>query len=117
MNKHIETIPNDAMHALENWNWPGNIRELENFLERSVILTDGPVLRIPIAELRPLDARSAVAQGTLEELEREYILQVLRQAGGVVSGSQGAAARLGMKRTTLQSKIQRLGILREEYGS
>jgi formate hydrogenlyase transcriptional activator len=117
MNKHIETIPNDAMHALENWNWPGNIRELENFLERSVILTDGPVLRIPIAELRPLDARSAVAQGTLEELEREYILQVLRQAGGVVSGSQGAAARLGMKRTTLQSKIQRLGVLREEYGS
>jgi formate hydrogenlyase transcriptional activator len=116
MNKHIDTISGDAMRALEEWNWPGNIRELENFLERSVILTEGSTLRIPMAELRPLDPRAVLGQGTLEELEREYIVQVLRQAGGVISGSSGAAARLGMKRTTIQSKIQRLGIFKEEFG-
>jgi formate hydrogenlyase transcriptional activator len=119
MNKHIETIPEEAMQALEHWRWPGNIRELENFLERSVILTDGRVLQIPVSELCSIGglARSATAKpGTLEELEREYIQQVLRQTGGVVSGSGGAAAKLGMKRTTLQSKMQRLGIGKEEEG-
>jgi len=128
MNKRIESIPSETMRALEQWQWPGNIRELENFMERSVILTDGPSLRVPVDELgaifeqqRP-EAHVAVAssissRGTLEELERQYIVQVLRQSGGVVSGSHGAAARLGMKRTTLQSKMQRLGIRREEYAS
>ncbi len=117
MNKQIDTIPSEAMMALESWSWPGNIRELENFVERSVILSEGTVLRVPLAELRPLEAESGFRKGTLEELEREYILQVLRQVGGVIAGSNGAAAKLGMKRTTLQSKMQRLGIEREEYGS
>ena len=128
MNKKIESIPAEAMWALEKWDWPGNIRELENFLERSVILTEGVTLRVPEGELvatsagatsgaAPTKPEMLEPQGTLEELERQYIVQVLRQAGGVVSGSRGAAARLGMKRTTLQSKMQRLGISREEYAS
>ena len=128
MNKQIENIPTETMRALEQWHWPGNIRELENFMERSVILTDGSSLRVPVDELGALSVPTASEtnlgkavslgpQGTLEELERQYIVQVLRQSGGVVSGSHGAAARLGMKRTTLQSKMQRLGILREEYAS
>ncbi len=127
MNKKVANIPVAAMRALENWEWPGNIRELENFIERSVILTEGDTLQVPMGELvetsegPPPNASAKPemleTQGTLEELERQYIVQVLRQAGGVVSGSRGAAARLGMKRTTLQSKIQRLGISREEYAS
>jgi formate hydrogenlyase transcriptional activator len=128
MNKKIENIPSETMHALEQWHWPGNIRELENFMERSVILTDGPSLRVPVGELRETlehtrsDVRSGMRgssgpQRTLEELEREYIVQVLRQSAGIVSGSHGAAARLGMKRTTLQSKMQRLGISRDEYAT
>ena len=127
MNKKIESIPAETMNALEQWHWPGNIRELENFMERSVILTDGPSLRVPVDELgaivedgiseaQPSPGRIS-SRGTLEELERQYIVQVLRQSAGVVSGSHGAAARLGMKRTTLQSKMQRLGIAREEYAS
>ena len=76
----------------------------------------GAIVEEPISETQPGTA-SMRSQGTLEELERQYIVQVLRQAAGVVSGSHGAAARLGMKRTTLQSKMQRLGITREEYGS
>jgi len=107
------------MRALEEWHWPGNIRELENFLERSVILTDGPTLGVPIGELSSISGvhsrePHASKHPTLEELEREYILQVLRQTGGVVAGSGGAAAKLGMKRTTLQSKMQRLGITKED---
>jgi formate hydrogenlyase transcriptional activator len=127
MNKNIEAIPAETMEALGRWHWPGNIRELENFMERSVILTDGPSLRVPINELgaiveepisdTQLGTASMRSQGTLEELERQYIVQVLRQSAGLVSGSRGAAARLGMKRTTLQSKMQRLGITREEYAS
>jgi formate hydrogenlyase transcriptional activator len=112
---------------LGQWHWPGNIRELENFMERSVILTDGSSLRVPVDELAAIlqdrisepqpNPGGIGSQGTLEELERQYIVQVLRQAAGVVSGSHGAAARLGMKRTTLQSKMQRLRITREEYAS
>jgi len=125
MSKQIEAIPVEAMEALERWNWPGNIRELENFLERSVILTEGARLRVPIGELCNVNAMTIDANGgrpghrpfpgTLEELERQYILQVLRQADWVISGSDGAAARLGMKRTTLQSKMVRMGITKEEY--
>lgn len=128
MHKKIETIPAEAMRALETWQWPGNIRELENFMERSVILTEGVTLRVPVGELvatseasasggAPAKADTLGPKWTLEELERQYIVQALRQSGGVVAGSQGAAARLGMKRTTLQSKIQRLDIGREEYVS
>jgi len=113
-NRAIETIPTEAMHALMKWRWPGNVRELENLIERSVILSDGPVLRVPLAELRlALDASQHGS--VLESLEREYILRVLRETGGVIAGVNGAAARLGMKRTTLQSRIQKMGITREEY--
>jgi formate hydrogenlyase transcriptional activator len=125
MNKKVEIIPLETMFALEQWQWPGNIRELENFMERSVILTEGSTLRVPVSELVSVSGHPIPemqmghpgenGHGTLEELERHYIVQVLRQSMGIVSGSQGAAARLGMKRTTLQSKMQRLGISREEY--
>jgi len=113
MNKKIENIPVEAMNALANWHWPGNVRELENFIERSVILSEGTTLGAPLAELLPQAApRSNV---TLESMEREHILHVLRESGGVIAGVRGAAARLGMKRTTLQSRMQKLGITREEY--
>jgi transcriptional regulator with GAF, ATPase, and Fis domain len=127
MHKTIENIPAETMDALSQWYWPGNIRELENFMERSVILTEGPSLRVPVDELGAMvedhtpetqpSSGNVGSQGTLEELERQYIVQVLRQSAGVLSGSRGAAARLGMKRTTLQSKMQPLGITREEYAS
>ena len=114
MNKQIETIPTETMNALTHWEWPGNVRELENFIERSVILSEGTVLNVPLSELRPahLGPRH---DATLESLEREHILRVLRETGGVISGSHGAAARLGMKRTTLQSRMQKMGITREDY--
>jgi formate hydrogenlyase transcriptional activator len=115
MNKQIETIPTETMNALLSWEWPGNVRELENFIERSVILSDGPVLNVPLAELRPANYYGSRANGTLETLERDHILKVLRETGGVIAGSRGAATRLGLKRTTLQSRIQKLGIQREEY--
>jgi len=115
MNKQIETIPADAMRALQNWSWPGNVRELENFIERSVILSQGTSLSVPLAELRQSERESAQPDSTLENLERTHILRVLRETGGVIAGLHGAAARLGMKRTILQSRMQKLGITREEY--
>lgn len=114
MNKQIETIPTETMAALSSWEWPGNVRELENFIERSVILSDGPMLNVPLAELRPADYESSRMDGTLENLERDHIIRVLRETGGVIAGSHGAAARLGMKRTTLQSRMQKLGISRDQ---
>jgi formate hydrogenlyase transcriptional activator len=114
MSRKIETIPTEAMQALQNWMWPGNVRELENLIERSVILTQGTTLTVPLAELRT-DHNSPQQSSTLEDLEREHILRVLRETGGVIAGMRGAAARLGMKRTTLQSRMQKLGISREEY--
>jgi len=115
MSKNIESIPTDLIQELERWHWPGNIRELENFLERSVILTQGTVLYAPIAELRATSPDRNHNSGTLEDMEREYIVRTLREAGGVVAGIRGAAARLGMKRSTLQSRMQKLGIMREQY--
>jgi formate hydrogenlyase transcriptional activator len=113
MNKQIETIPTETMNALTHWEWPGNVRELENFIERSVILSENTILNVPLSELRPrLQDRQ---DGTLESLEREHILRVLRETGGVISGLHGAAARLGMKRTTLQSRMQKMGITRSDY--
>lgn len=114
MNKQIETIPRETMAALVSWEWPGNVRELENFVERSVILSEGSLLNVPLAELRPAYETPA-SDGTLENLERQHIVRTLRQAGGVIAGPRGAAVRLGLKRTTLQSKIQKMGISREEY--
>ena len=110
MNKRVESIPTEAMEVLVAYGWPGNVRELENLIERAVILTRGPSLEIPSAELRtPAGARTSV---TLEDAERDHIRRVLEEANGVVGGPNGAAARLGMKRTTLQSKMKKLGIAR-----
>ena len=117
MGKSIDSIPSETMQALCSWDWPGNVRELENFMERSVILTEGYALRVPLAELTILTSEYENSSGTLEHLEREYIIRALRDAGGVIAGIHGAAARLGLKRTTLQSRIQRMGISREEYVS
>jgi len=114
MNKTIESIPTEIIRELERWPWPGNIRELENFIERSVILTQGPVFFAPMAELQVSSPDRRLGT-TLQEIEREYILQTLRESGGVIAGAHGAAVRLGMKRTTLQSRMQKLGITREEY--
>jgi formate hydrogenlyase transcriptional activator len=113
MNRGIESIPTQTMNALVNWHWPGNVRELENFIERSVILTDGTALRAPLADLQA--EISGSAEHSLEGTERELIIRVLRETAGMISGPTGAAQRLGLKRTTLQSKIQRLGITRRDY--
>jgi formate hydrogenlyase transcriptional activator len=114
MNKRIETIPAGAMTALAKYHWPGNIRELENLIERSVILSQGPDLHVPLGELKApaMSAHNGVA--TLEAAEREHIQRVLRETNWVIGGPSGAAARLGMKRTTLQSKIRKLGISRDQ---
>jgi formate hydrogenlyase transcriptional activator len=114
MNKEIEIIPSATMSALVNWEWPGNVRELENLMERSVILSDGRVLNAPLAELRS-GHEGLDSDGTLESLERQYIVRVLRDTSGVIAGPHGAAVRLGMKRTTLQSRILKMGISRQEY--
>jgi PAS domain S-box-containing protein len=118
MGKTIETIPDATMEALMRWKWPGNIRELENFLERAVILTRGSALYIPVAELKieeEEDEEPAVEGSTHEAAEREHILRALRDAKGMIAGENGAAARLGLKRTTLNSKIKKLGIERSDY--
>lgn len=112
MNKQIETIPAEAIAALSKYPWPGNIRELENLIERSVILSQGTELRVPLGELKGSAAASSDGNATLEAAERKHILRVLQETNWVIGGPSGAAARLGMKRTTLQSKIQRLGITR-----
>jgi formate hydrogenlyase transcriptional activator len=116
MNKHIDTIPTETMNALVNWHWPGNVRELENVIERSIILTPGPVLQVRIVELNPALSEDG-PQNVLERMEREQIIRILRETGGVIAGPRGAAIRLGLKRTTLQSRIQKLGISRSEYES
>jgi formate hydrogenlyase transcriptional activator len=115
MNKNIESVPSETMNALLSWDWPGNVRELENFIERSVILTTGPSLKAPLAELRAGEDESAKKDAKLETAERDHILRILRETGGVISGPRGAATRLGLKRTTLQSKMQKLGINRQDY--
>jgi formate hydrogenlyase transcriptional activator len=113
MNKKIDRIPTETMDTLEGWDWPGNIRELGNFIERSVILTDGSVLRAPLSELtRPSNNPH---DGTIRSLERDLIVRTLRGTAGAIGGTEGAAARLGIKRTTLQSIIMRLHITSEEY--
>ncbi len=116
MGRNIETIPKETMKALTAWSWPGNIRELENLMERSVILSHGPALHVPVSEMRS-ENRSAAQQTdhSLESAEREHILRVLRETKGAIAGPDGAAKRLGLKRTTLQSKMQRLKITRQDY--
>jgi transcriptional regulator with GAF, ATPase, and Fis domain len=110
MNKQIGKIPPDTMRALVVWPWPGNVRELENFIERSVILSRGPTLRAPLAEIRP-DAMEPSGNSTLAQMEREHIIRVLREMNGVVSK---AATRLGLPRTTLSAMMKKLGISRQD---
>jgi len=113
MKKTIDTIPSETMDTLCCYHWPGNIRELQNVLERAVILTTGRTLRVPLTELKSRAAPSSPKKhDTLEEAERKHILAVLSDAGWVLSGPNGAAVRLGMKRTTLQHRMRKLGISR-----
>ncbi len=111
MDKRIERIHAETMEFLVRWPWPGNIRELQNLVERSVILSPGADLRVPLSEMViPVDHMPATGSQTYEDLERQGILDALKASGGVVGGPQGAAARLGLKRTTLHSKMKRLGL-------
>ena len=109
MEKKIESIPATATKRLAAWHWPGNIRELENFIERSVILTHGSALEVPIGELAG-NGKAAPAPGTRDADERDGILRILKDTKGRVAGPQGAAARMGIKRTTLISRMKKLGI-------
>jgi formate hydrogenlyase transcriptional activator len=116
MGKQIATIPPETMTALRAWQWPGNIRELENFIERAVILTPGSTLRAPLAELEiPEEETPATSDPNFQTAEREHILRVLRETKGMIGGSGGAAEKLGLKRTTLNSKLRKLGIERSDY--
>ncbi len=117
MNKRISTIPPETMQALGRWHWPGNIREIENFIERAVILSPGSVLRVPLSELAEPDEYEmrSTELSTLEATEREHILRALREAKGVIAGPNGAAARLGLRRTTLNNKMRKLGITRKDF--
>ena len=116
MNKSVETIPTDAMTALTRYAWPGNIRELQNLIERAMILTAGPVLQVPLDELnlRTTPSSPAVLPRTLLEAERGHILAALGETDWVVGGANGAAARLGMNRSTLQFRMKKLGIARPQ---
>jgi formate hydrogenlyase transcriptional activator len=110
MGRDIDKIPSDTMRAMASWHWPGNVRELENFIERSVILSRGPSLRAPLAEIRQ-DPTETAGGETLEQVEREHIIRVLRESDGVVTT---AATRLGVPRTTLNAMMRKLGISRKE---
>ncbi len=112
MKKNIQTVPAEALEVLSRYVWPGNIRELENLVERSVILTRGPDLQVPISELETANHLTGSTTTTLEDADREQILRALRETNWILGGPGGAAARLGLKRTTLQSKMQKLGISR-----
>jgi PAS domain S-box-containing protein len=115
MSKSIASIPAKTMDALVSWPWPGNIRELENFLERSVILTRGSVLQAPLGQLDAQPDMDKDTGATLRERERAQILRALRECRGQIGGPEGAAVRLGLKRTTLQSKLGHFSIKPEEY--
>jgi transcriptional regulator with GAF, ATPase, and Fis domain len=110
MNRQIDKIPSETMQALVNWSWPGNVRELENFIERAVILSRGPGLRAPIAEIQK-DSKFATGTATLEQVERDHIIRVFRESGGVVTTT---ATRLGLHRTTLNAMMRKLGISRHD---
>ncbi|HEY4052004.1 MAG TPA: sigma 54-interacting transcriptional regulator, partial [Acidobacteriaceae bacterium] len=122
-NRVIETIPSETMEALIRYHWPGNIRELQNVIERAVIISKGSVLNVSLAELKAdTSAKTSPAktkvssvnhenlQDVLNETQRTQILRALEEANGVISGANGAAARLGIKRSTLQLRMQKLGI-------
>jgi formate hydrogenlyase transcriptional activator len=119
LKRHIMSIPTATMAALQRSFWPGNIRELEHLIERAVILSSGPELNVPLADLQPTSPRGAAgasaATGKLRNAERELILGALRKSRGVIGGPNGAAADLGLRRTTLQSKMRKLGITRPSF--
>ena len=115
MGKHIEHIPETTMNAFIAYPWPGNIRELQNLIERAVIRSDDGLLPNPLPPSQTNTIPSAAPKGTLHEIEATLILQTLRAAGGMIGGPRGAAALLGLKRTTLVSKMKRLGIYRPRY--
>jgi len=112
MKKPIEAIPTKAMTTLSEYHWPGNVRELENFIERAVILSPGADLHVPLSELKPLTGNATNGAKTLEGIEREHILKILRQTNWIIGGRSGAATQLGMQRSTLQSRMKKLGIAR-----
>jgi len=116
MQKRVKSVPKQAMEVLVNADWPGNIRQLENFIERCVIFTQGEELNVPYAELKKVSDRSvASAAPSFEQAERQAIIDALRAASGRIAGKGGAAERLGLKRTTLQNKMNKLNISRAEY--
>ena len=112
MSKEIDQIPPETMSELTSYAWPGNIRELQNFIERSVILSEGNVLHPPLSSLKAAAVTESAGAVTLEEAEREHIRKTLEQTRWVVAGPNGAAARLGIKRSTLYFRMQKLGITR-----
>jgi formate hydrogenlyase transcriptional activator len=115
LHKRIDIIPAEALEALTCYSWPGNVRELQNVIERAVILSPGPALRLTPDELprsRPAPGSPARVR-TLEEVEREHILRVLQDTQGVIGGPHGAAVRLGLRRTTLLYRLEKLGISRQ----
>ena len=114
MSRAIDTIPSETMEALVRHSWPGNIRELQNVIEHSVILSTGPVLHVPLAGLHANSVPNQEGTGrkTLEEAEREHILSTLKETKWIISGPRGAAARLEMNRSTLQFRMRKLGIVR-----
>ena len=122
MGRAVDTIPTEAMNVLVHYHWPGNIRELQNVIERAVIVSTGPVLKVPLDDLRSRVPSAQISngrstsedagkmRGVLEEAERGQILSALKQTNWIVAGPRGAASLLGMKRSTLQAHMQRLGI-------
>ena len=114
MNKHIESIPQQTMAVFCAWQWPGNVRELENFIERAVILTSGVTLRAPLGELEKLEEEEP-EKSDPNLAEREHILLILSETKGMIGGIGGAAEKLGLKRTTLNSQLRKLGIERGDY--
>jgi formate hydrogenlyase transcriptional activator len=119
MGKQITSIPNKAMQALMNNDWRGNIRELANYIERAVILTRGDELELPVSELHSLPETSVATQSTtlFRQAESSVIIEALRATSGKIAGRGGAAEKLGLKRTTLQNKMRRLGITKSQYSN
>jgi formate hydrogenlyase transcriptional activator len=113
--RKIDAISTSAMDTLNRYGWPGNIRELQNVIERSVVLTRGRALELAIPEIGALPASNKSKSDLAAAADREKILQALKEAKGIVGGPQGAAMRLGLKRTTLQARMKKLGISRGEY--